>query len=141
MNLSLSLDWDPTFGLGHSMFLVTQIDKHFDTKIFEHTYQKRAEIYGWSSTVNWHTMYSWIANDFSYFGVIVIMFILGRIMSWAINDFIYIHDYRSLVLFYFMIMMILYSSANNQVLSTVTSMIAFWYFLFSKIFIRRKRYE
>lgn len=138
MDYTLSLNWEPTFGFGSSMFLSTQMDKYIKTNIFEHTYQKRAEIFGWSATVKWHTMYSWFANDFSYIGVILVMFLLGRLTSRNINDFIFNHDYRSLVLFYLMIMMIFYSSANNQVFSVVTSLIAFWFFFLSKIIFRRR---
>lgn len=133
LDYSLSLNWEPTYGVGHSMFLVNQLDKHMGTNLNSLTYQKRAETYGWSSTIKWHTAYSWFANDISFVGVILLMFLFGAFCANLIYSIIIFHDYYSMVLFYLMMMFIFYASANNQVFSFVNTMVSFWFFLLLKM--------
>ena len=85
MSLTLRVAWKPMFGLGSSMGLQNLLIGVFP-KVSEQTYQKRIEIYGWDSYVQWHTMYSWIANDVSYIGVIFVMAILGILFAKVYKD-------------------------------------------------------
>ena len=140
MDYSLSLSWKPTYGVGNSIFLTKQVEEIFHTDIESRTYQKRAEVYGWSSTVNWHTLYSWFANDFSFFGVVFLMFLIGIYFASVIKSIAEFHDYYSMVLFYLIMIGVFYSSANNQVLSFANTFISFWFFFVMRI-VRRKKYK
>lgn len=126
MDYALNLEWKPTFGVGNSVFLTAQVDKMLGTNFSEMTYAKRAEIYGWSSTVNWHTAYTWFANDIHFLGIIVLMFFIGAFLACLIKEIVIYNNYYSTVLFYMIIVGIFYSSANNQVLAFSDMFIAFW---------------
>lgn len=140
MDYALNLEWKPTFGVGNSIFLTSQVDKALNTKLSELTYAKRAEIYGWSSTVNWHTAYTWFANDMHFLGVIVLMFFCGAFLAMLIKETIIYRNYYSMVLLYMIMIGIFYSSANNQVLAFSNMCIAFYvFFILRWIKVRKEK--
>lgn len=139
MNYALNLEWKPMFGIGNSGFLTSMVSRILNTDLSQLTYAKRAEIYGWSATVNWHTAYTWFANDIHFTGIIVLMFAAGAFLACLIKDIVIYNNYYSMVLFYMMMIGIFYLSANNQVLAFYNMFIAFYMFLFLRW--RKKRGE
>lgn len=129
--LGLTLDWVPTFGLGNSGFIYTWVDRIFQIDVTSSLYQTRIEqVYGWSANAKWHTMYLWFANDFSFFGVILFMFVFGALFCRAIHDALYKNNPYAACVAYLMMMVVLYSSSNNQILGSGNSMWALLIFLF-----------
>ena len=140
MDYALNLEWQPTFGVGNSMFLTSQVDHILGTNLSERTYAKRAEVYGWSSTVNWHTAYTWFANDIHFIGIIPLMFFIGAFLAILIKEIILYNNYFSAVLYYMIIIGIFYLSANNQVLAFSNMCIAFiTLFILRQLKVRRDR--
>lgn len=128
--LGLNLDWKPTFLLGSSSFVSSWAERIFGINIVENIYQTRIEeIYGWSSSAKWHTMYLWLANDFSFLGVILFMFVLGALFCRAIHAAIYLHNSNAMCVAYLIMMAILYSSSNNQIFGSGNTLIPFIVFL------------
>lgn len=125
LDYAMELEWEPTYGVGNSVFLTKQVDSIFGTTLSLRTYQKRAEQFGWSSTVNWHTAYSWFANDLSFPGVIIFMFFVGAYLASILKSIEKYRDYYSMGILYLLTMGFFYSSANNQVLSFANTLIAF----------------
>lgn len=143
MSLAFNYPWESTFPFGSSMFLMSNsASLGFNPQaIFEQTYMYKMN-WQWSSTVNWHTAYTWIANDISFVGVIVFMLFLGLLLGITFRE-ARSNNILSISLFPLLLMIVLFLPMNNNVLSnpltfmpTATYVILF--FLLNKISIVRR---
>lgn len=91
------------------------------------TYMADLEILGIDMRVNWHSMYLWVANQFSFIGVPFVIFGIGYFFAQTWNDAIHGKNTLSYIVFTFFIVMVFYMFANNQVLSD--SATSFWLWL------------
>lgn len=114
MSLSLTQKWTPMFGLGNSKFVMDLISDHM-IDIRQYTYQSKLEKYGWSSTNHWHSIYTWLANDVSFYGVIVVMFLIGAIFAMMFQDAIVTKNPLARASIFFYILMLLFIPCNNQI--------------------------
>ena len=113
MSLAMELPWQPMYGVGNSMFLVDLISDHF-TDIDPYTYQVRMEPMGWDSDIQWHSMYTWLANDVSFYGVVIVMLLIGIVFGAMFKDAITSgNPFAKMGIFYFMLMLI-FIPCNNQ---------------------------
>ncbi len=48
------------------MFLIDNFNFLFDDKLLDYSYQAKIEKYGIDRFVNWHSFYTWVANDVSF---------------------------------------------------------------------------
>lgn len=124
MSQALELEWVPMYGVGNSMFLVNIISDNF-YDIDQFTYQVRLEPYGWDSDVRWCTMYTWVANDVSFYGVILVMFALGMVFAMMFRDAIKEQDPFARASMFFYIILILFIPCNNQIAQTNENICAF----------------
>ncbi|WP_034536981.1 hypothetical protein [Carnobacterium inhibens] len=138
-SLALDLKFQPMFGIGNSMFLIENINELFGLNLYEQTYQYRMSIFGWDPYVNWHSFYVWVANDVHFFGVIIIMFLIGYLFGITYKNVLVNNDSIALILLCLTTLIIIYIPANNQVLSYPTTFITFWVLLFYWNF--RKKYK
>lgn len=125
--LSLTLDepFVPMFGIGNSYFLISNIEQLYDVNIFQYTYQSRIQFKGWDPLLNWSSIYSWLANDFSYFGVLLLMFFLGKYFAIVYYKSLVYKDPITSVLFSLLLICFFYFPANNQILSTPSMFMSF----------------
>ncbi len=130
MALALKLDWVPTWGTGFSSFIRNNLQELFDINLIQYSYQGRAEIFGWGANRNWHTAYTWFANDVSFFGVVVIMFLIGWLLIQTYKDSVENRNPFSAVVFGIILIQILFLSANNKIFASSTTFIPFWIYLF-----------
>ena len=114
MSQALTLDWVPMYGVGNSMFLVNMISGHI-YDIDQYTYQVRLEPLGWDSDVRWHTMYTWVANDVSFYGVVAVMFLIGCLFGMMFRDAITTENPFAKASIFFFILMLLFIPCNNQI--------------------------
>lgn len=118
-------------------FFTVNIAERFQDNPLQGTYMDLLErYYGISPTVNWHTIYVWLANGLTFLGVPIFMYIIGRIFanSWLMT--IKGKDYLSIPLFVILFQLILYSFANNQIFSfsfLVIFTLLFFYFFQKRI--------
>lgn len=124
MSQALTLPWQPMFGVGHSMFLVDFITGNlFD--VDQYTYQVRMEPLGWNSDVQWHSMYTWLANDVSFYGVILVMLLIGLLFGAMFRDAITTNNpFAKISVFYFILMM-LFIPCNNQIAQKADTLFSF----------------
>jgi len=67
-----------TFGFGNSWSLLHMINKYGGIDLMPYTYQGMLEATkGISSGGQWHTIYSWIANDVSFLGCPIVVYVIG----------------------------------------------------------------
>lgn len=125
MSQALTLPWTPMCGTGSNMFVIDFITEHvYDIDQF--TYQvKIEEVYGWGSDLRWHSMYTWLANDVSFYGVVVIMFLIGMLFAAMFKDAITTSNpFAKASIFYFILMM-LFIPCNNQLGQRATTLLSF----------------
>lgn len=80
----------------------------------------------WDEFVYWHSFYSYIANDVGFWGVAVIMLILGAYFSSAyLSATTEDNEYAKMLLPLFGILF-LYIPAKNQIFGLLETMISFW---------------
>lgn len=115
---------DPVFsyGSGNNTFTMMILDRLYGYPIEEqwkHTYQGVLYLhYGIDPLVNWHTIYVWLANDFTFMGVPIIIYFIGYFFSRSWLDTVLKTNIFATPLFYFFSIMVFYFFANNQILSS-----------------------
>lgn len=121
MSRAITEPFSSTYGIGHSVFLLSNIQPD----VMERSYQAKLEPYGIDRWVNWHSVYVWWANDVSFWGVIIVMFIWGYYLGALYKDIRYTRNPVSIVLFTLMFIWLFYSSANNQIMAFPFQAMAF----------------
>ena len=128
LELSFNIPWSPTLGIGHSWFLLDNVD--IFGSLWDSTYQMKLEhLYDYDHYSNWHTAYLWIANDVSFVGVPIVLFVIFRIFGKSWKSFILSGSICDLLIFMLFIKMMIFISANNQIFQSSDNMIAFWLLL------------
>lgn len=124
MSLTLRVPWKPMFGLGASMG-IQNLFSAIVPQISQRTYQARIEQFGWDSYVQWHTMYSWIANDVSYIGVIFVMLIIGFLFAKVFQDCVNDNNPYAYLMLYYLFLMAVFLPCNNQIFQSTYTMFSF----------------
>lgn len=126
-SLTTMVDWVPNFGIGYSSWIRNNLSDIFDVDLFRYSYQVRVEEqFGWGALRNWHSAYTFWANDFSHLGVIIIMFFFGFLIAKIYYDAIENENSIAMILLTLMIMFIQYLPANNKVFIQPASLLTFW---------------
>lgn len=121
---SLTVPWTPMFGFGNSMFIVDFVTEHvYDIDQF--TYQMKLEPLGWDSDIQWHSMYTWIANDVSFYGVIIVMLLIGIAFGAIFKDAISKENPFAMACVFYFILMVLFIPCNNQLAQRPETLFSF----------------
>lgn len=141
----LLLDFDTTYGFGNSLFLGKNAESLFRLPNLQWmTYPGKLELAeGWGMLTLWHSIYPWIASDVGFPGTLAVMFLIGRFFakSWVYS--IRYSDPLSILLCSYLLIMILYIPANNQIMQNGESSIGFiltfsaWFLLNSNFGFRK----
>jgi hypothetical protein len=133
-SLCLREQWESTLGIGNSKALMN-LFPGFDG-VYSKTYQYKIQKYGWDDDVQWHSMYSWFANDFSFIGVVIIMLIIGLLMAIVYKDCIKTENPFARILMCYLAILMFFIPCNNQI-SQSTYMLFSFITVFSIWFITR----
>lgn len=139
-SLATLCDWNPTMGFGNSMYLIKNLKDLFSIDIMEYTYMGQAEAYGWGATVNWHTAYTWIANDVSLLGVVFIMYFIGWLLNQVYRDAFFNKNPIAIALFNVIIMFCFFIPANNKVFAAPQTFTTFWFCIIIWFFQHKVRF-
>ena len=123
MGLAIDEKFEPMFGIGSSAYLVEKAESLSSNNFIERSYINKVKKSGWSPTLNWHTAYTWIANDFSFFGVAFIMMLFGFFFAKIFYNAMKSTHILFIPLFTSACLMIFYLPMNNQLLSNPQQMI------------------
>lgn len=129
LSLALNEDFSPTFGLGHSAFLMSAYTKLFDQTIYQRSYLYKVGKAGWDDKAQWSTIFSWLASDVSFPVVPVVMAILGFLWGCAWKSAVLCKSDTGALVFLFLSLSVLYIPANNQLTQTLDSYFAFLFWL------------
>ena len=136
LGLSLQEPFVFCYGIGNSFFWEGLSRKFVDTPILDRTYPGRIRSQGWDPHGRWHTFYPWIASDVSFYGAIVVMFLVGRLFALVWRDVVLNRSPWAICLFPLLLMMLYYIPANNQVLAFPGTALPFWTLLFVWLYSR-----
>lgn len=126
LSLALTEPFYPMFGVGNSYFLIENIQAFFNVDLWQYTYQARIAYKNWDPFVNWHSLYVWLANDLSFWGVLLLMYFWGKYLAILIFKSVVYEDPIGISLLILMFIAIFYIPANNQILSSPFTFMAFW---------------
>jgi len=114
LGLAFEHDFEWTFLVGNSKYLTTLVDRALGTSLAERTYVYKNEVvYGWSVTTFWQTLYTWLASDFTFIGVILLFGFVGALFAKVWLEVIRYKNPFGFSLMYIMIFGIIMASANN----------------------------
>lgn len=119
-------NWYPMWGVGNSRFLISVMTILTGMDLFDFTYQSQLSNFGVDPYVQWHSAYSWFANDVSFIGVIFVMALFGYFFSKVVKKAVLEMDILSSTLVYFCILEIINISCTNYVLAYSDMFIGFW---------------
>lgn len=127
LSMAMTLENPGTYGLGNSMFFAQNAvsitgNDYFVSQSLPGILEVK---YGWSRLQLWHSIYTWLISDFGYFGTVVLMGALAYnfFMSWYVS--IRFRDPWFIALSYMYLIVFYYIPANNQVMQSGESAIAF----------------
>ena len=115
LSLALPLDFEWTFGVGHSTPLQTIFGLFVDTKaIYEHGLMAQLRTVGWDDRFVWSSIFPVLASDVGFLGVPLLFLAIGSLYgrSWRIA--VLQGHPAALMLFSLLTILVLYIPANNQ---------------------------
>lgn len=117
--LSKALEMETTwsYGVGNSVTLtaITQLITGVD--YYQFTYLNQMEVlYGIPGKRHWHTIFPWLASDFTFPGTIFLFFIISFYYGKTWQEVIRYQNPVSLCLFSLLTIMFIFVPANNQIL-------------------------
>lgn len=123
LSLTLPFEWTYFVGNSYSLGRIVEIVLSADGSILEHTYPYRVGVtYGWGFD-KWHSLFSWLASDITFFGVLFLAplfsFLYARLWLQAIrasNPF-------AGPLFIYLSLGLIFSYANNQIMHGLAGVI------------------
>jgi hypothetical protein len=127
LSLALEQPYVPTYGLGGSQFLARTGSRLVgSTKFEDRPYPMRIEYKdGWDAYGLWSSFYAWIASDITFPGVLVLMVLIGRLLALGWLDTLEGSNPFAVGAFALLVLMIAYLPANDQLLSSGESTVAF----------------
>lgn len=121
-------DWTPLFGIGNSRYLISIVERLLGKDIMALTYPGKLEAMGVGvdAYANWHTAFVWFANDISFFGVVLLMFSVGRLFSKLLFESITEENPISMTLLFMVICGLVNISCTNYTLAFSNMCMGFW---------------
>ena len=116
--IAMEKDFRTSWGLGHSpalMALFVQVTG--DETLLNNTYTMRNGRDGWSEDHFWSSLITWVANDVGFPGVILVMSVVGFVWGRSWRDAVLRRDDRAAIVFCFLMVVLMYLPANNQMLN------------------------
>lgn len=130
LSKALELPFTYTFGMGSSWFGLNLLNR-FGIRLLPFTYVGQLEKLGIDPMINWHSIYVWLASDFTFVGVPIFVFFMGFFLSTTWLDVLTKRSVYAAPMFVLFAIMTFYSFANNQVfsLSFISFVVIFllWY--------------
>jgi hypothetical protein len=125
LSLALTKDFQSTWGLGHSLALMNYYSALTGNEdLYEISYTFRLRDEGWSDLNRWSTMFPWLANDIGFTSVPLVIGLLAWIWGTSWKDAVLRNNDRAVIVFVFMMLIIFYMPANNQVTQTIDAYFA-----------------
>lgn len=132
LSMSLKRNFTSTYLFGNNPATLN-VANTFGVDLWKDTYMYKLKLEsGVDDVGKWHSSYLWYANDVSFYGVPIIMFILSYFLSFAYVLILKFDDLLSKFIFVIILNMFIYSFANNTYLYhhfySLSVILIIWYF-------------
>lgn len=148
LSLAMRLDFQWTMLIGNSYSTMVIFNKFFGFDfIAPFTYPYRVgEVFGWSQS-KWHSAFAWLASDFSFPGTLLLFGPIGYLWGKVWVEAVALGRRSSIVLFGMLLLGLVFVPANNQLVHSPGSLLAFYSLLIytlvvrdpNRVFTRRRR--
>ena len=119
LSYALRLPFKWCWGIGNNQFTISNFRDVLGLDVSAITYQARVEQYfPWYEFHNWHTTYTWLANDFSFMLVPLVLFFWGMLFATVWLSAVGKHNPYAAIICCLFIIRLAYLPANNIVLSS-----------------------
>jgi hypothetical protein len=132
-SLTLDQEFKWTYGFGNSAFFQRQFSMITGIDVGIDTYQRRNDRI-WGEYSMWHSFYGQVANDFSPYGIILLMFLIGWYFSKIWLSVIIRNSFYGAAMMPIFTIMFIFFPANNQIFGYIDSISyffiisLFWFF-------------
>ena len=129
LTVALHSDFQWTYGVGHSAFLSTYIDKFLHTKITERAYYNRLtndKEYPLVSKSHWPSTFVQMADDLTFVGVVFFMVLIGFCVAKIWGSILLFENYWGVLLLGQVMLGILFWPANNILENSGGLFVTFW---------------
>ena len=141
LSYALHLPYNFNYFVGHNRFLSSNVEEMFGINVWEMSYMSRiSNAYAWDSLVNWHSLYTWIANDIPFFLVPFVFLILGYLFGKAWKHSVRYRNPYAIVVTIILFIEFFYTSANNQIGAYAYTSVAFYIALIGW-FLTKEKYK
>lgn len=129
--IALDMDFEFTYFFGNNPNLILFGEMLLGEEINKNTYVYRMNTYGVDPEINWHSAYTWIASDTTFFLMPLLFMFIGYLygMSWKLS-FVY-NDLFSKVIFLVISIFLIFLFANNNFISSILYsfifILPYWY--------------
>jgi hypothetical protein len=128
-SLNFKKDFDTTYGFGNSEFIRRNVEGLLGVDLRKKTYQYKINSW-WGEYSQWHSFYSYFANDFGYIGVGIVCFIISFLMGNVWFNFIDTGNIFAGAFMSIFTILIIFIPANNQIFGFLDGLSAFtWTFI------------
>ena len=137
-SLALEKEFNTTYGFGNSIFIRRNVEGLLGIDLNKKTFQNKINDW-WGESRQWHSFYSYMANDFHFVGVGVVCFLLSFIMGNIWFSFLDTGNLYAGAMMCIFAIMIIFIPANNQIFGFLDGISAFfwvyilWFFSTKKI--------
>jgi hypothetical protein len=147
--LAQTCEWKTTYGLGTALWTLGTLDLLFPSNTIVKRsipYQIEAK-YHYRMYIFWHTIYPWIASDFSFFGALIFVGLMGRYFALTWFETLLLRNVLAPVLTFQLFIGLVFISANNQMLQAYPGWFGFvpafliWFFYNKAITVKNKTLE
>jgi hypothetical protein len=138
---SLPFEW--TYGLNWSNGLLQLSEKYLGVSgVWERSYLYRNEqVNRWPALLYWSTLYPWLASDVTYWGVPVVMLLLGIFLAAVWKDLAARRNAMAAVALGQLFQLFIMIPANNQLFNTISAFFSTLLVIALYIFSRTRLYR
>ncbi len=128
LSLSQDREFQPMYGMGHSMFLTRNWERLSKDEGFvdRSLPMQISDKDGFRYPVQWCTAYPYFANDLGFLGTILLMFVLGRLFAVSWIDLLGGRNAHALIVFTLLATLLFYLPATNRMLQDGEGVVAFY---------------
>lgn len=139
LSLSLQLPFVWTYGLGSSYVGAVLGERVLNLPyFFEEGYAFRMEeAFGWPALSKWHTIFPWLASDFTFPGALIVMAVIAYIYAVSWIEAKKYANPLSVLMFCLINIMLVFVPANNQIFMGIEQF--FLALIFIPIWLNRHR--
>ena len=125
-SLAIEKEFNTTYGFGNSVFIRRNVESLLGIDLNKKTFQNKIDDW-WGENSQWHSFYSYMANDFHFIGVGIVCFLLSFLMGKIWFSFLDTGNLYAGAMMCVFAIMIIFIPANNQIFGFLDGLSAFFW--------------